>query len=349
MEILERDEYIFSANLNDGTLKALFFCHPNSAKLIRRFSTVFVMDCTYKVNKFNMPLLNIVGITATNHSFNAAFAFLSNECEASYEWVLRQFSAIVSSPTVIVTDRELAIMNAIKIVFPGAINILCIWHIEKNILSHCKPSFPNEDIWNDFLQNWSDVVFADSEEMFSENFQLLRVTFGELYPSCVDYLERNWIPRRFNFARAWIGKHPHLGIISSSRAEGIHFVTKNYVNMRKHNLLTVHEKLSLMLRNQFTELSKLNSRQSFIKLHGHNIKIFKKLLGNISHFALDLLSKEYAMIGDNTACTGLFSSTYGMPCRHALQTIVQTGMEDDPSSIHSQWSLILHQSIHNGR
>ena len=34
------------------------------------------MDCTYKTNRFGMPLLNIVGIMATYRGFNTGFTFI---------------------------------------------------------------------------------------------------------------------------------------------------------------------------------------------------------------------------------------------------------------------------------
>ena len=51
---------------------------------------------------------------------------------------------------VIVSDRELALMNDVLIVFPRTANLLCIWHIEKNILKNCKSHFDKEEDWRDF-------------------------------------------------------------------------------------------------------------------------------------------------------------------------------------------------------
>ncbi|KAK2656644.1 hypothetical protein Ddye_009696 [Dipteronia dyeriana] len=41
-------------------------------------------------------------------------------------------------PSVILTDREIALMNAIQNVFPNASNLLYRWHISRNVLAHCK-------------------------------------------------------------------------------------------------------------------------------------------------------------------------------------------------------------------
>ena len=34
------------------------------------------MDCTYKTNRYKMPLLDIVGVTALNTSFHVGFCFV---------------------------------------------------------------------------------------------------------------------------------------------------------------------------------------------------------------------------------------------------------------------------------
>jgi len=41
-------------------------------------------------------------------------------------------------PKVIVSDRNIALMNAIAIVFPKACNILCQFHIDKNVKTKWK-------------------------------------------------------------------------------------------------------------------------------------------------------------------------------------------------------------------
>ncbi|KAK9160377.1 hypothetical protein Syun_006718 [Stephania yunnanensis] len=66
----------------------LFWSHPDSIKLLRCFSSVILMDCTYKTNKYRMPLLEIVGITSMHLTFSVGFAFISSESHANYVWAL---------------------------------------------------------------------------------------------------------------------------------------------------------------------------------------------------------------------------------------------------------------------
>ncbi|CAG8768119.1 15070_t:CDS:2, partial [Funneliformis caledonium] len=83
-----------------------------------------------------------------------------------YQWALTHVARLfdgISRPSVIVTDRELALMNAFEIIFSDSANLLCLWHINKNILKNCKPQFlkktENEesDEWQLFLAKWNDI------------------------------------------------------------------------------------------------------------------------------------------------------------------------------------------------
>jgi len=42
----------------------LFWMHHDSIKLLNAFNIVFLMDTTYKTNKYQLPLVEIVGVTS---------------------------------------------------------------------------------------------------------------------------------------------------------------------------------------------------------------------------------------------------------------------------------------------
>jgi len=144
LEILQENDFHYAYKTSvSGANTNLFFSHYKSIELCQNFGNVFVMDCTYKTNLFAMPLLNVVGVTSTYHSFNAGFVFMCEEIKENYIWSLNQFKRCLGfSPKVISTDRELALMSAIVTVFPESKNILFVWHIEKNIYLIAKNTSP---------------------------------------------------------------------------------------------------------------------------------------------------------------------------------------------------------------
>ena len=98
MAELSRQEDWYSAHAEDGVhrLSHLFFANMESLRLLFLNPEVLNMDCTYKTNRFQMPLLSILGITSINRTFWVAFCFLRNEKEVDYTWVLNHVKALKS-------------------------------------------------------------------------------------------------------------------------------------------------------------------------------------------------------------------------------------------------------------
>jgi MULE transposase domain len=85
------DEGTWTTNYKaeDDVVSAVFCIHKTSLALLRAHSYILVMDCTYKTNKYKMPLLDIVGITSLNTSFYVGFCFVAKEDFNHYEFALR--------------------------------------------------------------------------------------------------------------------------------------------------------------------------------------------------------------------------------------------------------------------
>ncbi|KAH1265193.1 hypothetical protein GmHk_01G000948 [Glycine max] len=120
MKLLERDQCIYWHRLKDEDV-----CHPNAVKLCNAYNLVFLIDSTCKTKRYRLLLLDFVGVTPTGMTF-------------STEWFRGLFLRRDALLGVIVTDRDLALMNAVKIVFPECTNLLCRFHINMNVKAKCK-------------------------------------------------------------------------------------------------------------------------------------------------------------------------------------------------------------------
>ena len=66
---------------SENRLTAIFFAHPDSITYLASNPDILVLDCTYKTNRYNMPLLDMVGVDTYQRSFYIAFTFLASETE----------------------------------------------------------------------------------------------------------------------------------------------------------------------------------------------------------------------------------------------------------------------------
>ncbi|KAH1225878.1 hypothetical protein GmHk_11G032681 [Glycine max] len=115
----------------------MLYSHPDAVKLTNASNLIFLIDSTYKTNRYKLSLLDIVGVTPTEITFLATFAYLEGERVNNVVWALKRFRGIFLRrdviSQVIVTNRDSTLMNAVKNVFHEATNLLCQFHIDKNV------------------------------------------------------------------------------------------------------------------------------------------------------------------------------------------------------------------------
>ncbi|KAI1006364.1 hypothetical protein K3495_g1858 [Podosphaera aphanis] len=68
-----------------GHLNYLFVADTRSIELLNESPDILPMECTYKTNKFGMPLLDILGVDNLNSSFTIGYCFLDRENEQNYD------------------------------------------------------------------------------------------------------------------------------------------------------------------------------------------------------------------------------------------------------------------------
>jgi len=77
-------------------------------------------------------------------------------------WALERFKGLFCRqdelPKVIVIDRDLALMNAVKIVFLDSHNLLCQFHIDKNVKAKCKQHVTPKKAWDQAIEVWIFVM-----------------------------------------------------------------------------------------------------------------------------------------------------------------------------------------------
>ena len=86
LDFLEANGYYYDYQMKNGRITRVFWMHPESLMLLAAFSTVQVLDNTYKTNKYLMPLLDWVGTPSTGQTFVVCNALLSGEAQEDYAW-----------------------------------------------------------------------------------------------------------------------------------------------------------------------------------------------------------------------------------------------------------------------
>ena len=99
----------------------------------KHFLDIVLVDSTYKRNRFNLTIVNIIGISNYGKNLMLGFGLLSNEKKESHSWLFSNLKkAWRQEPLNFVTDECESMIYGIKQNFNSK-NILCGWHIQKKI------------------------------------------------------------------------------------------------------------------------------------------------------------------------------------------------------------------------
>ena len=98
-------------------------------------------------------MIEIIGVTSTEMSLSVAFVYLKAKREDNFSWCLDSLKSLMHGrlmPPVIVSDRDLMLVNAVKRLFPAFRHFLCRWHIGKILLVNArKPLTPKRKSQNE--------------------------------------------------------------------------------------------------------------------------------------------------------------------------------------------------------
>ncbi|KAL8494130.1 hypothetical protein ACS0TY_025063 [Phlomoides rotata] len=166
-----------------NVVKDIFFAHPESVALLHAFPDILIMDCTYKTNRYQLPLLEIVGVTSTDMTFSIAFAYMKSERADNYLWACDLLKKLMHRPhrsylPRVINDRELILVNAVADVFPTSKHFLCHWHISKNILIGTKKKFPNNKLCQALNSDIVNAIEKPNEVEFNDALRQIQSTYS---------------------------------------------------------------------------------------------------------------------------------------------------------------------------
>ena len=119
--------------LDDNRLVGIFWMSPKQRERWSKYHDIIIHDNTARTNKYNYPLSLFILVDNYNKSRLAVQAFMQDERQESYEWVLRCcLEACEIPPLTFVTDADPAMIAAISIVFFKVHHIQYLYHLYQN-------------------------------------------------------------------------------------------------------------------------------------------------------------------------------------------------------------------------
>jgi hypothetical protein len=160
-------------------------------ELACRCGHMCAIDSVVGVCNPNMSIISIV--VSDEHGIPRVFfvALISNESKEQWVWALRSFVEMskVRFQTILI-DEGVAVVAAVKEVFPTSKVRHCLFHVESNFKQHLKVSSSPEEpsthsmktespAYHTFKTVWHSVIFANTKKAISARWESLMLWLQE--------------------------------------------------------------------------------------------------------------------------------------------------------------------------
>lgn len=295
LERLQSEGGVFKYGMNEcGEFKFLALMTKEMLHSLTQFPEVLIMDTTYKVNKHNYPLLNILAVDNNGHGRPVFHAFLSSEDSVILSSCLSFFSSSFSSnlTKTIFVDKDMAEICAIRSSLPSIVIRLCAFHtataVKKALQQRKLPSHQVSCLLD---------LFADQKSCTDlSKYNALKDKISELSsPEVLSYFNSNW----WNCPKLWAASFldsPTFHITTTNHAETFHQKIKRVLSSKT------------TLSNCITELLRLTknmmqSRDAYACIHSMSLKyntehksdIVNEIQNDLTTFAAKIVIEQYLL------------------------------------------------------
>ncbi|XP_073219718.1 uncharacterized protein [Cicer arietinum] len=233
-----------------------------------------------------------------------------------------------------------ALMNAVGIVFPHAVNLLCRFHIEKNVGAKCK-QYVLKDRQESILNMWKDIMYCSNEKEYMMRLHMFEQSCVDT-KVFVDYVKETWLtPHKERFVEAWTNKVMHLGNTTTNRVESAHWKLKLMLENSMGDLCKCWEAMNNMIRLQHKRIRASFQKSFYDEEHEHRNPFYQRLNTFVSTEAQRRIAEEYDKVEwvgtDKSICGCSLRRTYGLPCACELGQYKLMGEPIPLDSVHIQW------------
>ena len=355
IKMLDRqDAFVRYSVDNHNRLNRLFIAPRAQIQLYAAHPDVLGLDNTYKTNRFSMPLLDICGSTGDNKTIQIAIAFLDRENTEAFVWALEQLQLLqqeynIAPPAIIITDRDLACLNALGQVYPRVPSLVCTWHMHKDIERWARQHFdlPSSSQTTAALIPDSTTQLAHLAQQAlhartERDFVLRQKEILLLSPEAASYLQREWWQYREHCAQHCLQDVLHFGYSTSSWIESSHAALKRWLNNSRYDLLGVVEQFQHFWTIKAAEAERSLAKAAIETPHIFNNAFYSAVNHVIHRYALTKVEAMRQQLvrspGPLTACSGIHSKTMGLPCIHQVRNALDNpSLPIRPTAFHPHW------------
>lgn len=190
------------------------------------------------------------------------------------------------------------------------------------------------------MAKYYGLTLCKTEDEFDTKWESLKDEYKD-FEELVEWPEKNFWPLREYICAYATDKLRYFGIRVSSAAESAHAELKSLLPNSRGNLFSVATAFKQLVKKK-EENFKIELEYAKCRLkQRHKIMCFNQIRGFVSPKCLDLIFNQIRLLRkedfQESECTGLFTKSYGLPCKHKLLALERSGTPITLDLIHDHW------------
>ncbi|XP_030478045.1 protein FAR1-RELATED SEQUENCE 5-like [Cannabis sativa] len=154
-------DFFYNHDVDENNRLTNLFWADGSMKVdYELFEDCLCFDATYKTNRYEKPLVILLGYNNQNRTCVFGFCLLKNEKWENYKWLLKTFLECmeVKMPKTMLTDGYLSMKKALNEVMLETVHQICSWYYS---YSEWEDNWKKlKDAYNLSNNNWFDEQYA---------------------------------------------------------------------------------------------------------------------------------------------------------------------------------------------
>uniref|UniRef100_A0A2N9EY90 Protein FAR1-RELATED SEQUENCE n=1 Tax=Fagus sylvatica TaxID=28930 RepID=A0A2N9EY90_FAGSY len=224
----ENPNFFYAIDLDhEKRLRSVFWVDAKGRHDYNNFSDVVFFDTFYVRNKYKVPLVPIIGV---NHHFQYILlgcALIGEETTSTFVWLMRTWLKAVGSqaPSVVITDQDKLLKEAVADAFPDTRHCFCLWHILRRILENFG-GIINENENEKFMAKFNKCVYQSlTNEQFEKRWWKMVDKF--------ELKENEWFHSLYEDRDKWVPTYMRdsflAGFSTTERSESITSFFDRYI------------------------------------------------------------------------------------------------------------------------
>ena len=261
------------------------------------YPELIMIDATYKLNEYRMPLYVILIVDGNGQSEIVAIYLTSNEtCEALTKMVscFKASNPAWQKIRVILTDKDIVERAVFSDEFSDATLLLCLFHTLRNFRREvtCDKMGIRPGERTHILELLQSIAYSFSEAQYNERYQEL-LQCG--HQSIISYYNSNWHPIRQQWVQCYKGVNFTLGEKTTNRLECINSKLKSVCSRYAALNVFFDEFLLSCLRNERDHVTLMAFVKRRVSMQSSDSpqELYSQI---VTPYAFSFISKQFSLM-----------------------------------------------------